>query len=1372
MVNTPAPNFLKLKEVFANEKLKMDEMTEEEEEEEEEQGGEEEEEDEWEEEEIERIIQRSSHFLKRDDEGRTLPQSCSAHANLSQPKRQKWQKTTPLELDDEKGGEEGEDSDEELFAQHSSLLPLRKSKSAFAGFQSPRVGKSTAPFDCPIVIRKTIGETADESAKGGRVVKKEDGEQKGGGIEELIDLARGDVLQFRMSHRHVSPSRSCSSSASSLPVGAQSETEDELGAWEERIDVDQGRSRRNFLLSDRSTGGSWSAPSGFISGDHKRKGSEKGGKRQETEGGVEEEVEELDNLNKFGGQLLQNMKHLEIDGNGWHFRKEEEDGMEEKMSTTTDEEENDDEHEDRVACVDSQKQMRVFVSKNCYPITRCRRNMPNSRSDSQLLWNRHLTEAAPPPPAAFPLEESEEDLTGEPPTKPAKTTAIAHSKTHVGLMTETVEEEQKWKMEEKKKLLKMEEEQKWKMEEKKKLLKMEEEQKWKMEEKKKLLKMGQMEYEKETEEMCPQKSAFAPSADSFGEDLSNEQQQLKNVPQRPYPILFRRQRQAQQAKVLAIRMSLPNPPFYYLKQPNLAKNRSASSVDDIPMVDDCPSPNQSLLPGYDVLSPIRKRNVSSAKLATAQKGGTSLSSSPNYSEDEKFEGDEKKRCRTMRKGRRIPVQRSAAERLCRRGSPPHAQNDLLSESEISDLEQQIASGRLERNGNDSSTALGEFLEKQSSEEVTEEKLGEDRLNEEEEKEEEEKEEEEEEEEEKEEEEEEEEEKEEEGEDEREAAEAWGGASGKRGVDTGRGLDVDRVDEEEAEEGMNEEATSSEDGSFSPERRRSEVFDHNLVIGTSSSMPTFPFNAGNNYWGGGKPNFWQGESPTEDGDNPWGEETILQRSVTVQSALEGGAGKRRRRRMLPLRPDQQGRTRNAEECPPSPTVPSSFSAKHRRQLPRIPSSEDPLDKINIFTSTKEHLLNALQQQKPSERQRRIEQMHIDRADQNEGEFSQTMPNLPSPTSVVQLSKVPLSLCGAELAHRSQRDHCHHRPEEYTLSYGMDQSALGLARKGLSIEESYYEDVDGLNGNLTYGGGKGKDRREWGDSPHSPDCEEDRIRVSLYNIADGNKSSSGISSSCCTTSSRSCELPETNRFVLARRQRQKARDYADPSVPTHRSQFPFMPRHVEQVELQKGDALHIFEKYEDHWCHGVNLRTGHKGIFPEAHIVEIDLVDEICRSVLPDGSPHPIKIERDTFYLTMMASIEVAHHKGNDVLMQAINKVCAVYQQKEEILVPQTVLMEVSFRGVHVIDKRKRDIFRCPTFDFFFSLQNISFCGAHPKELRYFGFITKHPILPRFACHVFLSSESTEPIVEAIGRAFKRSYDEYMAFAHPTEDIFIE
>lgn len=38
---------------------------------------------------------------------------------------------------------------------------------------------------------------------------------------------------------------------------------------------------------------------------------------------------------------------------------------------------------------------------------------------------------------------------------------------------------------------------------------------------------------------------------------------------------------------------------------------------------------------------------------------------------------------------------------------------------------------------------------------------------------------------------------------------------------------------------------------------------------------------------------------------------------------------------------------------------------------------------------------------------------------------------------------------------------------------------------------------------------------------------------------------------------------------------------------------------------------------------------------------------------------------------------------------------------------------------------------------------------PSALRYFGFITKHPADHRFACHVFVSEESTKPLAESVG-----------------------
>uniref|UniRef100_A0A8R1DKD9 PID domain-containing protein n=1 Tax=Caenorhabditis japonica TaxID=281687 RepID=A0A8R1DKD9_CAEJA len=292
----------------------------------------------------------------------------------------------------------------------------------------------------------------------------------------------------------------------------------------------------------------------------------------------------------------------------------------------------------------------------------------------------------------------------------------------------------------------------------------------------------------------------------------------------------------------------------------------------------------------------------------------------------------------------------------------------------------------------------------------------------------------------------------------------------------------------------------------------------------------------------------------------------------------------------------------------------------------------------------------------------------------------------------------------------------KQQDHQLCF-MDGMADSMMERSV-MDDSYYEE-DGINGNSRR---RGRGRKSF----FSPD------------------DSSGVSS--CTTS--------------------------DSQNPTHRVQSAFHPRHPDELLLEIGDAVHVDRTADDHWSYGTNLRTGQSGIFPASIVCEIDLVEEICMGALPTNMTKIMTEDRDTFYLTMLASIEVAHHKGNDVLTQAMNKVLSMYKNSEEIIVPQTVLMEISFRGIHVIDKRRKNFFQCPMFDFFYSLQNISFCGAHPKQLKYFGFITKHPLLPRFACHVFMSKTTTQPIVEAIGRAFKRSYDEYMAFAHPTEDIYLE
>ncbi|CAJ0584127.1 unnamed protein product, partial [Mesorhabditis spiculigera] len=332
----------------------------------------------------------------------------------------------------------------------------------------------------------------------------------------------------------------------------------------------------------------------------------------------------------------------------------------------------------------------------------------------------------------------------------------------------------------------------------------------------------------------------------------------------------------------------------------------------------------------------------------------------------------------------------------------------------------------------------------------------------------------------------------------------------------------------------------------------------------------------------------------------------------------------------------------------------------------------------------------------------------------------LPQLP----VALLRDLPPTIMGTHNGQQSLLGHLHGPTttpaaaanNDHRLCFGMDASMMGRS----ALEDSYYEE-DGMNGNSGY-----------------PSTRKNR--KSFFSPED----SSGVSS---------CAGSESQN-------------------PTHRVQTAFYPRHSDELLLEMGDAVHVDRTCEDNWCYGTNLRTGQHGIFPSSVVCEIDLVDEICQGALPSNAQKVLQEERDTFYLTLLGSIEVGHHKGNDVLIQAINKVLGMYSNRDEVLVPQTVLLEVSFRGVHVIDKKKKNFFQCPTFDFFYSLQNISFCGSHPKQLKYFGFITKHPLLPRFACHVFVSNESTQQIVESIGRAFKRSYDEYMAFAHPTEDIYLE
>ncbi|OWF50200.1 C-Jun-amino-terminal kinase-interacting protein 1-like [Mizuhopecten yessoensis] len=222
-----------------------------------------------------------------------------------------------------------------------------------------------------------------------------------------------------------------------------------------------------------------------------------------------------------------------------------------------------------------------------------------------------------------------------------------------------------------------------------------------------------------------------------------------------------------------------------------------------------------------------------------------------------------------------------------------------------------------------------------------------------------------------------------------------------------------------------------------------------------------------------------------------------------------------------------------------------------------------------------------------------------------------------------------------------------------------------------------------------------------------------------------------------------------------------NYTDLEV-THRGMHRFMPRHKDEISVEIGDPIHVFSEADDLWCEGVNMRTFQRGIFPSMYATDLQFLEDDSET---DGTSH--------FNMRFLGSVEVNEHKGDTVLCQAINKIALSRRSAKCSTPPPLCTVEVSQYGIRMFDKSKSGHeSESDAYTHFFALKNISFCGFHPRNERYFGFITKHPKAYRFACHVFLGEKSTRSVSEAIGNAFKRFYQEYMAFTHPTEDIYME
>ncbi|EDV95646.1 JNK-interacting protein 1 isoform X2 [Drosophila grimshawi] len=215
-------------------------------------------------------------------------------------------------------------------------------------------------------------------------------------------------------------------------------------------------------------------------------------------------------------------------------------------------------------------------------------------------------------------------------------------------------------------------------------------------------------------------------------------------------------------------------------------------------------------------------------------------------------------------------------------------------------------------------------------------------------------------------------------------------------------------------------------------------------------------------------------------------------------------------------------------------------------------------------------------------------------------------------------------------------------------------------------------------------------------------------------------------------------------------------------THRGLHKFVPRHHDEIELEIGDAIYVQKEAEDLWCEGVNLRTGRQGIFPSAYAVDLDY---------NEFDPTVQLVKKERYLLGYLGSVETLAHKGTGVVCQAVRKIVGEYGTSPT---GQTCILEVSDQGLRMVDRsapnNKKE--KKPCIDYFYSLKNVSFCAFHPRDHRFIGFITKHPTVQRFACHVFKGNESTRPVAEAVGRAFQRFYQKFIETAYPIEDIYIE
>ena len=110
---------------------------------------------------------------------------------------------------------------------------------------------------------------------------------------------------------------------------------------------------------------------------------------------------------------------------------------------------------------------------------------------------------------------------------------------------------------------------------------------------------------------------------------------------------------------------------------------------------------------------------------------------------------------------------------------------------------------------------------------------------------------------------------------------------------------------------------------------------------------------------------------------------------------------------------------------------------------------------------------------------------------------------------------------------------------------------------------------------------------------------------------------------------------------------------------------------------GDPVYVHVEAEDGWCEGINLRTGEKGIFPLAHVVDVEY---------NDFDPAGVEEKKERYLLDYLGSVACAM-KGVEIIVQSVIKMTQGRPGEAGGGQRTPCILEISDKGIKMVDKSK-------------------------------------------------------------------------------------